>query len=516
MFGSWSIRAVVAALVLGCAPAVAWAHTPHECPSGNPDEPAWEHPNVPGPLHISQQDLIDGKYTDIVEIDEESGASSPFGQVFLLGGALAEIRFNSCDGQGRPATVGSGPADSDDGGKRPVNTMGNIRTSGPEATSCFGCHSQPRSGGSGDFVANTFNGAEGMDPVTFSISPEVANERNTRGMFGSGYIELAAREITADLWAQADQFKRQRASGWKVLTSKGINFDVRFQAGRVVEAKGIDIDLIIKPFGAGGTVASIRQFSVQALNRHHGMQAEESYDIYLGDPDFDEDGVTQELTIGDVTVLTLWQAMLNYPVEAPANQDAPEPQSTINLGKRRFAQVGCAGCHTPSIVVQNRVFCEPNPYNPPQIFHDQNQKYCVPLEDDPQKQQRADPNPPFGPVEIKAYTDFKRHNLCDAEGRGAIRALCNEQLAEGRPDQDGRPASEFFLTTHLWDVAASAPYGHDGRYPSLFSIINVHGGEARASRDAFLALPIDDQKAVIKFLKTLRIKNQMLRLNGES
>jgi hypothetical protein len=60
------------------------------------------------------------------------------------------------------------------------------RTSGPDASSCQGCHNQPRSGGGGDFVANVFVLAQTLDPVTFSVAPEFSNERNTPGMFGRG------------------------------------------------------------------------------------------------------------------------------------------------------------------------------------------------------------------------------------------------------------------------------------------------------------------------------------------
>ena len=40
---------------------------------------------------------------------------------------------------------------------------------------------------------------------------------------------------------------------------------------------------------------------------------------------------------------------------------------------------------------------------------------------------------------------------------------------------------------------------------TLTEAIHYHAGEARAVRDAFFALPADDQAAVIEFLKTLQI-----------
>lgn len=465
-----------------------WAHEPHVCATGVDDVPAMKA------LHTEQADLVAGVY------DTET--------IFTKGGALAESRFNECDGQGRPATTGGGA-------KREPGQPNMIRTSGPEGSSCQGCHAQPRSGGSGDFVANTFNGTENLDPVTESIDPSLSNERNTTGMFGAGYLELVGREMTADLKAQAKTLKTAAATGWYTLTTKGVSFDVQFKAGSIKATRGIDKDLIVKPFGAGGTVASIRQFTVQAFNRHHGMQAEESYDIYLGDPDYDEDGVTRELTIGDLTVTALWQAMLQRPVE---EKPEAEDQAAVDQGRALFTTVGCASCHLTQITLNNRNFCEPYKYNPPQIFHDTSQKVCILLnyaDDDADKTDTGDDDvPPANQALVLApYTDLKRHRMCDdAALTGAIRTLCNEQLTEGRQTQDGIPGTEFFLTAELWGLRESAPYGHSGHFTSISSIVLAHAGDARAARDAYTALMPEDRIAIIKFLQTLEVPDQTVRV----
>ena len=61
----------------------------------------------------------------------------------------------------------------------------------------------------------------------------------------------------------------------------------------------------------------------------------------------------------------------------------------------------------------------------------------------------------------------------------------------------------LFLTENLWGVGSTAPYLHDGRATTLTEAIPAHGGEAAASRDAFLGLPTKDQKALIAFLNDL-------------
>ena len=67
---------------------------------------------------------------------------------------------------------------------------------------------------------------------------------------------------------------------------------------------------------------------------------------------------------------------------------------------------------------------------------------------------------------------------------------------------DGTVRKEF-LTTPLWGVASTGPYGHDGRSLNLSEVILRHGGEAQPSRDAFAALGADGRSAILEFLNSL-------------
>jgi mono/diheme cytochrome c family protein len=482
-------------VLLGClgVSLPAFGHEPHVCLPGVNDVPAMLAE------HTEQADLVAGVF------DAQA--------MFVKGGALGDTRWSICDGFGRPATTGGGAH------RTPDESLMS-RASGPEAVSCQGCHGQPRTAGSGDFVANTFNGGELLLDNTFSLGPEVSNERDTTGMFGAGYLELLAREMTVEL---KQQLAASTTEGWQTFTTKGVSFEVDVKNGEVVAARGINNDLIVRPFGAGGTKASIRQFTVEAFNRHHGLQAEERYDRFLGDPDFDQDGVQRELTIGDLTVVALWQAMLDRPqVQMP--EDDPRATVDVNQGKKLFARVGCTDCHVAQMTLNNRTFCEPGLYNDPGIFGsepgDADQRVCTVLnwaDDDSTKTDdlKSNPVPADTPLPLATYTDLKRHRMCDDPAKVAdpITALCNEQLAEDRPSQDGYPGEQYFLTADLWQVGESAPYGHNGHYPSLSSIIMVHAGEAREARDAYAALPKAQQLKVIKFLQTLKIFDQVLRVN---
>lgn len=450
------------------------AHENHKCPDDFPDEPI-----LPG--HIEQHDIVDGTLS--------------FDEVFDFGELLFVAPFNICDGQGRPATTGTGD-------KRVADQPARIRTSAPDSDSCAGCHAQPAVGGAGDFVANVFVLAQALDPVTESVNSQFSNDRNTLGMYGSGPIEMLAREMTVMLQRKAARLP----DGMHTIRAKGVPFKITKENGEVVTSEGVNPDLIIRPFHQAGVVVSLREFTVNAMNHHHGMQSEERFDLNPAkgfDPDFDEDNVQRELTVGDATANTIWQAALGTPGRV-LPKDKHE-RRMVRRGESLFGLVGCASCHVPRMRLDSRFFVEPNPFNPPGTCSDLS--VCPEFSFDMTRQgekPRLERARKGGAI-VRAYTDLKRHNLCDDESHpDPIRFFCNEQLAQGRPDQDGKPGTEFFLTRKLWDVGSSAPYGHRGDLTTITEAILAHGGEGRASRDAFVAEPLRNQKAIVKFLKTLQ------------
>jgi hypothetical protein len=470
-------------LAVFLAPLSARAHDPHNCPEGFPDEPVLSG-------HIDQADIVNGRLT--------------FEEIFEAGRDQFDAVFNMCDGRGRPATTGTGDKRNPDG------QPSWLRTSAPDAGSCAACHNQPRSGGGGDFVANVFVLAQALDPVTDSVLPEFSNERNTLGMFGSGPIEMLAREMTVELQAiRAEAIQAAAANNLivtKSLDTKGVNFGhiTAWPNGSVdlSQIVGVDPDLIVRPFHQAGVVASLREFTVNAFNQHHGMQADERFDLNPSKGiDFDEDGIPHELTIGDITAVTIFQAALGTPGQLLPED--PEERQAIDRGQRLFEETGCATCHVPEMKLENRFFSEPFALNPAGTFNDTSQSFSFDMTTQGEKPrlERAGE----GAI-VRAYTDLKRHNLCDpADQPDAIRFFCNEQLVQNRPDQDNRPGVEFFLTRKLWDVGNSPPYGHRGDLSTITEAILVHGGEGRQSRDAFVALPNEDAAAIVKFLKVLQV-----------
>ncbi len=475
MFKPLTVSAFAVLVVSFAIPAA--AHEPHECPPGFNDEPA-----LPG--HVQQQDITSGKLS--------------FDDVFGAGQRLFITNFNACDGAGRPGSTGGGVPRPIDPVSRPRFT----RVSAPETNSCAGCHAQPQPGGAGDIVANVFVLAQTVDPVSKVILDDGFNqvwlERNTLGMFGSGAIELLGREMTADLQAiKAAAISEAQSSGHDVtksLVTKGVSFGrITAHSSGTVDTStvvGVDADLIAKPFSRKGMQRSVREFTAGAMNHHHGMQAVERFGS--GDPD--GDGVPDELTIGDITAVSVFQEGLPVPVRQAPKGD--NDKATVAHGEKLFSQVGCASCHLPSLALNNTTFCDPDPMNPATgsnaTFNDTSQSICFDL----QKTSGLEGNV------VHPYTDLKRHVICDS----AKPHYCNEPPSRPQPSDSGQAVPfDQFLTAKLWDVGNSAPYGHRGDLDTLFAAITSHGGEASSSEAAFESLPNDEQAAVVAFLKTLKM-----------
>ncbi len=434
--------------------------------------------------HLDQQDIDAGRI--------------PIASLAATGAQIFGASFNTLDGAGRPESTGTGlPRD------RRVAPENFNRVSGPDANSCKGCHNQPRIGGGGENVANVFVLAQAFPHVNFDQGAgddflnlaldSVGNERNTLGMWGSGYIELLAREMTADLHAIRDaaltQARAERRNVTVPLDTKDVNFgtltarpDGTLFAGDV---EGVDADLIVKPFHQKGVVVSLREFTNNAMNHHHGIQTRERFGPGL---DADKDGHVDELTEGDVTAVTVFQALMAVPGIVPARDSADA--AARSEGARVFDSVGCAQCHRPHLVLRSPVFTEPNPYNPPGNLLPQHVSRPLSIDLTTNGDAPRLPREPDGSVLVPAFTDLKRHDM-------------GPRMAEARV-QAGVPTSEF-ITRKLWGFASEPPFMHHGRATTIREAIDMHGGDAQEVRDAFFRLSPNVQNCVIDYLKSMQI-----------
>jgi len=453
------------------------------------------------PLIIGERPALE---EHINQADIENGAIE-FKRLLSIGESIFAARWTKLDGQGRPAATGSGVPTKRDVSHDP----GFIRTSGTDSTSCADCHNQPTIGGAGGFVANVFVLAQTLDPVTDSVSAEFSDERNTLGMNGSGAIEMLAREMTSDLLRVRDtavsEARSSKTTVTKRLDTKGVNFgQITARPDGSVDAsgvEGVDTDLIIKPFHQKGVVNSVRVFTVNAFNHHHGMEAVERFGVGQLDSkgnvitthDFDEDGVPDELTVGDITAATIFQIAMNVPGRLISND--PGRRAAAERGEEQFSVIGCADCHKPALILTSRIFSEPNPFNPAGNLRlqDVSHPYRFDLTKDI-PMPRLERLGTTGAI-VRAYTDLKRHVICDS----ADPFFCNERLI-----QNGVPLNQF-ITRKLWDVGNTAPYGHRGDLTTITEAILHHAGEGRLARERFAALSADQKAEVVEFLKQLQI-----------
>lgn len=414
------------------------------------------------------------------------------------GSRLFSARFTTLDGVGRPmATQAIIPTR-----RKRLPRAEFSRTAGLDANACSSCHNVPVVGGAGDFAANVFV-SEGFQHTDFDTTdPQFSNERNTNHLFGAGLVELLAREMSAELQSQRQQALLQaRSEGvtiTRALTSKGVAFGslVVHPDGLVDTARieGVDHDLVIRPFSHKGVMTSLRQFTINALNHHHGMQADERFGArWTGNNDFDDDGVTAEITTGDISALVAWQATLPPPlIKVPVDE---RWRSAAASGEQHFESLGCTACHKPYLTLDSLAFDDPGPLDVAGTLRRGeavDTQYDLALLDWTSTLQRDDQ----GRIRVPLFGDLKRHVIADQQ----VAALGNELLSQRFVERN------VFMTTELWGVASTAPYGHRGDMTTLTEVIDAHGGSARASRDAWQALDDQQRSEVIAWLKTLLIE----------
>ena len=390
------------------------------------------------------------------------------------------------------------------------------------ADSCAACHGRPQ--GSAGF---------GGDVFTRPTS------RDAPHLFGLGLQEMLADEITADLRAiEASAVQAAVSSNQVVtfdLTSKGIDYgaitalpDGTVDTGAV---DGVDEDLRVRPFFAEGTTVSIREFAVGAFNAEMGLEspdpdvadASAGFDVLtpsgmllsgsidnLEPPpvfsvteDSDGDGLADEIPTPLIDVMEFY--LLNY--FRPAVRGKLTHTFTWGgwggwgghtierdiPGLRLFKQIGCANCHVQDlqINVDRRVadtettldYQAGNPFN--NLFTE-----AIPLfqEVDDGSGLPTLKTPIGAPFLVEnIFTDFRRHDL-------------GPNFWE--KNFDGTIQKEF-MTAPLWGVGATAPYGHDGRSPTLRDVILRHGGDAQLSRNRFANLHPAWKREIEDFLRKL-------------
>jgi cytochrome c peroxidase len=446
------------------------------------------------------------------------------------GRKLFDAMWTSQEGAGRPLTKGTGMPLAN--AHEPLVFPRNFnRISGPDTNSCSGCHNKPYIGGGGDIAANVFVLGQRFDSVTFNpmnlagtqatadelgnltTLQSVGNSRKTIGMSGSGFIEMLARQMTADLQAIRDGTP---LGGSSPLVSKDIHFGTihrnpngTWDTSRVVGISALSLKttgakdpptLIIRPLHQAGNVISLREFTNNAFNHHHGIQSEERFGVGV---DADGDGFVNELTRADVTAATVFQATL--PVPGRVINTDPEIQAAVIEGEQKFRAMGCTKCHIESLPLDRKgwIFTEPGPYNPHgNIRAGEVPALNIDLTSDDLPQPRLKPRPSDGTVYVPAYTDLKLHDITTGPSDPNREALDMNQTPGTAAFFAG---NSKFLTRKLWGIANQHSFGHHGMYTTMREAVLAHAGEALESSVAFRSSTKRDQDCIIEFLKSLQI-----------
>lgn len=483
--------------------------------------------SVPAQPRIGQEVSIERHLQD----DDEFRI--PLAELIAHGQRLFAANWTEQEGGGRPLSKGTGKQLTDPStplvGKRAFN-----RISAPDANSCAGCHNTPYGipGGGGDFVTNVFVLGQRLDFATFDPADTIptrggadengkpmslqtaGNLRASTGMFGAGYIEMLARQMTADLQRIRDGLALGATAE---LQSKGVHFgtltrraDASWDTSKVVGLPRMSLvaptpvdrpTLIVRPWHQAGNVVSLREFANNAYNHHHGIQTTERFGR---DTDLDGDSFTNEMTRADVTAVSVWQAALAVPGRViPRN---PAIEKAVLNGERVFSRLGCASCHVPELPLTagGWIYSEPNPYNTPtNLRAGEAQTLRVDLNSPILPQPRLMPsndNPDV--VMVPAFTDLKLHDITDPAEPEEAEALDMNWFVWSPKFSEG---NRRFLTKRLWGAANEPPYFHHGLFTTLRQAVLSHHGEALTQRQAFQAAAEYDQDSLIEFLKTLQV-----------
>ncbi|MBX7101670.1 MAG: hypothetical protein K1X89_28405 [Myxococcaceae bacterium] len=393
------------------------------------------------------------------------GAQLPHA-LFLQGEATFERGFTVKEGLG---TSDHGPPP----GLRKVEDA--VTGQGPDALACRDCHGRGGDDGHGERHQRAQLHGDGHRLA--SASPRVAPH-----LAGVGLTQLLAAEMSVELRRQRESLRASVLAGHAeapvraYLSAKGVEFgSVTIERDGGVSAdglRGVDADLVVRPFGWKGTQASLADFARAAFRQHQGLE--------LGPGDDDHDGVAGELHEGQLLSMVAYLMLIDVPLTL-----APSSERTAlawERGAREFRDVGCAECHRPSLRLESFQAHVP--------LADGGVAFTLDLLADGQVIPALDTLSYLQKgFDVPLFSDLRRHDL------GA-------ELSEREESGVG---TTVFLTRPLWGLGdRGAGYLHDGRARTLGDAILAHGGEAAAARGRYQALAEVDRRAIDVFLTSLR------------
>jgi CxxC motif-containing protein (DUF1111 family) len=358
--------------------------------------------------------------------------------------------------------------------------------------SCAGCHAQPAVGGSSPAVnpqiaMATAYGATNTIPsfiqqngpvraVRFALNPDGTPDGGVHDLFViTGRADAVGCTIQQPDFATAvkqnNAFFRipvplfgagliEAIDDATILANESANAALKAQFGIAGHVNRNPNDGTITRFGWKAQNKSLMLFAGEAYNVEQGATNEifpterdetPGCGFNTTPEDFTNTTASTILqSISDVTGFTAFMRFLAPPVPLPSINSP----SAAN-GSNAFVQVGCALCHTPTMITGNAT------------------------------------SPALNNKPVVLFSDLLVHNMGTGLADGIVQGLA----------QGGE-----FRSAPLWGLSQRLFFLHDGRTTNLMQAIQMHaspGSEANGSIAAFNALPAATQQDIINFLQSL-------------
>ncbi len=209
-------------------------------------------------------------------------------------------------------------------------------------------------------------------------------------------------------------------------------------------------------FGRKAAVSSLLQQTVEAYHQDIGMTSsyrpvENVNPVASHNPPGLDPARDPELDNSDVENVMQYMRMLAPPAAGASN-------AARVRGQALFGSIGCAGCHMPTLRTGTHEIDA------------------------------------LANRDVALYSDLLLHDL----GPG---------LADNRPD--GSADGQEWRTAPLWGLRIAREFLngqlfllHDGSAHSVDAAIRLHGGEATAAHDAYIAMPAEDRAALADFVES--------------
>jgi CxxC motif-containing protein (DUF1111 family) len=374
---------------------------------------------------------------------------APAGFQLLTNGAVDQARFDDA-------------LEEFTGPEGPVDGLGPVFN----AVGCGECHSTPIIGGSSQVVerrAGNWNGTTFVEHPGGSLIQDRSLFPGLQERILPGNNVIALR---ASLSILGLGFVEAIDSNTIAAIAQSQPVSVRGQLIQVpvLEAGGA---LRVGRFGWKNQQASLLSFSADAYSNEMGIstpllpleQLSNGQALPPGmDPFPGEPGATDDATNEDLDLFADFMRSTLAPPRDTAIAATPDSRR----GDALFASVGCATCHTPTIVTA------------PAGTLINGGAFTVP--------------PALGNKLIHPFSDFLLHDI--GTGDGIV--------------QNGGPQTRNKLrTVPLWGLRARGRFMHDAASQSFAEAIARHGGQAAGARANFNALSGSDRSRVLLFLSSL-------------